>query len=194
MKKVTLILILVSSLSLSCSSSKSSVKSNEKVKPEIRIKVLNKKGITPIREDYKRRYPIRLPYLVFDENKSFNGIRGDFYNMKHYKLSDVNIISGYSKKYEDYKNVLIVLIAMSNTTTSSLNNLQVTVESSNFGVFMKGELPKTELNKRQQRVVFVNKIVLQNDSDIIEKVVDDIITVNIGGQLYKFLNPEIEIN
>jgi hypothetical protein len=192
MKKVTLILIFISSLS--CSSSKSFINSKEKVKPEIRIKVLNKNGMTPIREDYKNRYPIRLPYLVFDENKSFNGIRGDFYNMKHYKLTDVNIIAGYWKKSGDYKNVLVVLIAMSNASTSSLNELQVIVESSNFGVFMKGELPNTELNKRQQRMVFLNKIELQNDSEIIEKVVDDIITVNIGGQLFKFVNPEIEVN
>ncbi|MCK8482316.1 hypothetical protein [Psychroserpens algicola] len=155
---------------------------------------MNKKGITPIREDYKRNYPLGLPYLVFDENKSFNGIRGDFYNMKHYKLSDINIMPGYWKNSGDIENVLVVLIAMSNTTTSSLNKLKVTVESSNFGTFFKGELPMTELNKRQQRIKFLNKIELQKDSDIIKKVVGDTITVNIGGQLYKFLNPEIEVS
>lgn len=178
---------------LSCSSSSKLAKF--KIKPEIPIAKLNEKGIAVINPNYKRNYYRILPYLFYNSNEVFNEVKGDFYNVKYNLSSNLNIMSGFWSEYGEYKNSLIVLIGMSNSSTIPLKGIPITVKSSKHGVFEK----KTKLwgnnitNQIQQRVLFVKKLELNKKYDVINKVFDDVITVKIGEQIYEFLNPEMEL-
>lgn len=136
-----------------------------------------------------------MPYLFYNENGTFNGIHGDFYNVKFGTSSDLNIKPGFWNKYGKYRNTLLVLIARSDTSALPLENLPITVHSSKHGKFEKGILMGNKaINASQQRVLFIKELELENRYDVLNKIEDDVITVNIEGQLYKFLNPEITLD
>lgn len=175
-----------------CSSSSKIIK--PEFKPEFSIDILSKKGIAAIYPDYKKNYFKVFPYLFYNEQNTFNEIQGDFYNVT-YKINDnLNILTGYQRRYRKYKNVLIVLIALSDSSKLPLNKLPISVESSKHGSFTKSKLGYSAYNQKQQRVLFIKKLALKNKYDILNKIYDDVITVTIGGQVYTFLNPELELN
>lgn len=94
----------------------------------------------------------------------------------------------------NYQNSLIVLIALSGTSTLPINDIPISVESSKHGIFERGEFMEyNAIDKSQQRTLFVKKLELDNRFDILKKINDDVITVKVGGQIYEFLNPEIEL-
>ena len=165
------------------------------IQPEILSSKLNANGITAINPNYKQSYFRLLPYLFFNENETFNEIQGDFYNVKFNVYSNLNIMAGFWRDYGTYQNSLIVLIAMSGTSTLPIKDIPISIESSKHGVFEQGKLiGNNQINKSQQRVLFVKKLELENRFDVLNKINDDIITVKIGGQVYKFLNPEIKLD
>ena len=102
-------------------------------KPEIAIDTLYKKGIVPMNKNYKKDYPKLLSYLFLNENDTFNGIKGDFFNVDFKDKSNLNIMVAYFEAYGKYKNALIVLISLSSTSTNSINNLSTSVKSSKHG-------------------------------------------------------------
>ena len=191
MKKIPY-LILILTLVISCSST--SKLTRPEIQPEISTSKLNSKGIAAINPKYKQSYYRCLPYLFFNKSGTFNGIQGDFYNVKFNINSDINIMPGFWSDYGSYQNSLIVLIAMSGTSKLPIKNIPISVESSKHGAFEKGELIGNEqINTSQQRVLFVKKLELENRFDVLNKINDDVITINIGGQIYKFLNPEMNL-
>ncbi len=166
---------------------------NKNIKPEIPIEILNKKGIVTHSRNYKSQYPRLLPYLLYNENNVFNNFAGDFVNVKNDELSNLNLMVEYDREFGNYKNSLIVLIAKSDNSIGSLQKIPISVKSSKYGNFSKAYLKDDKINKSQQRILFVRKIKINNDFDILDKVYDDVITVTIGEQNYNFLNPEFEI-
>ncbi|MFH6602037.1 hypothetical protein ACEZ3G_01000 [Maribacter algicola] len=187
------LLYLILPLLVSCSSS------SQLLRPEIHSEILssklNAKGIAAINPNYKKSYFRILPYLFFNKSGTFNEIQGDFYNVKFNVNSNLNIMSGFWSDYGNYQNSLIVLIAMSETSTLPIKDIPISVESSKHGVFEKKKLiGNSQINKSQQRVLFVKKLELENRFDVLNKINDDVITVKIGGQVYTFLNPEIELD
>ncbi|SDB23429.1 hypothetical protein SAMN03097699_0223 [Flavobacteriaceae bacterium MAR_2010_188] len=163
-------------------------------KKEIPINVLGERGIIPINSHYKGMYPYLLSYVFYNDNNSFNKIQGDFYNLKHSKSGQVNIMPGYWKEYGDIKKSFIVVIAMTDSSTASLKNLPTSVKSSKYGFLVQREFNKpNEFDIRQQRQLFIKNLDVENDWDILEKVEDDVITVTIGEQSYTFINPEFAI-
>jgi len=174
---------------LSCSSSSKLPK--PEIKLEIPITKLNEKGIVAINPNYKRNYYRILPYLFFNSSEAFNEIKGDFYNVKYKLSSNLNIMPGFFSQYGEYKNSLIVLIGMSNSSTIPLKGIPITVKSSKYGVFeKKAKLwGNNETNQIQQRVLFVKKLELNKKYDVINKVFGDVITVKIGEQIYVIFKP-----
>lgn len=194
MKRIIYLSILLTLFSNCSGSSKISMSKNKvKVKPEISIKILNKNGIVAYNPNYKKNYPIILPYFLYNENNVFNDIRGDFINVKNNQIANLNLMVGYWKNYGYYKNTFIVLAAMSENSKGSLNEIPISVKSSKFGVFLKGKPKNNPFSKIQQRILFTKEIEINNDFEIIDKIYDDVITVTIGDQNYKFLNPELEL-
>ena len=57
----------------------------------------------------------------------------------------------------------------------------------------KSKPKNNPFSKIQQRILFTKEIEINNDFEIIDKIYDDVITVTIGDQNYKFLNPELEL-
>ncbi len=168
-------------------------------RPEIQSAILssnlNTNGIIAINPKYKQSYYRLLPYLFFNENGTFNEIQGDFYNVKFNINSNLNIMPGFWSDYGTYQNSLIVLIAMSGTSTVPIKAIPISVESSKHGVFEQGNLiGNNPFNQSQQRVLFVKKLELENRFEVLNKINDDVIIVKIGAQIYKFLNPEIELD
>jgi hypothetical protein len=157
------------------------------IKPEIDIKILHEKGIVVKSPNYKRSYFKRLPYLLYNENNNFNEFIGDYINVKNEKVSNFNITAGYSNEYGKHNNSLIVLIAMNSTSKPELKNTPISVSSHKHGAFSK------EIDQ-YQRILFYKKLKLENEYDIINKVLDDFITVNVGGQIYRFVNPEFQLD
>lgn len=191
--ELRLYLILPLLVVLSCSTTSKLPK--PEIQPEIPLSELNSKGIAAINPKYKQSYYKLLPYLFLDENGGFNEIKGDFYNVKFNMSSNINIMPGFWSDYGTYENSLIVLIALSETSTLPIKDIPISVESSKHGVFDSGKLiGDNQINKSQQRILFVKKLELENRFDILNKINDDVITVKVGGQIYKFLNPEIELD
>ncbi|MDC6350096.1 hypothetical protein PP178_00910 [Zeaxanthinibacter sp. PT1] len=184
--------MLISLIGLVSCSSKSNVIRPAHL-PEIPTAQLNQRGIAAINPEYKRNYFTLLPYLFYNRDGSFNELQGDFYNLKYGASSNVNIMPGYWKDYGSYKNVLVVLIALSNSSTQPINNVPIKVVSSKNGAFKKGKLGYSAHNKSQQRILFIRELNLMNQYDILEKVNDDVITVSIGEVDYEFLNPELQL-
>ena len=114
-------------------------------------------------------------------------------NVKNNQIANLNLMVGYWKNYGYYKNTFIVLAAMSENSKGSLNEIPISVKSSKFGVFLKGKPKNNPFSKIQQRILFTKEIEINNDFEIIDKIYDDVITVTIGDQNYKFLNPELEL-
>lgn len=175
-----------------CSSSSRLIK--PQFKPEFSIELLNQKRIAAINPNYKKNYFRLMPYLFYNRNNTFNEIQGDFYNVDYRMVSNINIMTGYWSEYGKYKNALIVLIAMSGSSKLPLKGVPISVESSKHGIFQKGKLNDNEFNRVQERVLFVKELELENKYDVLNKVYDDVITVQIGGQIYEFLNPELELD
>lgn len=190
MKRLLYIILLIV---ISCSSTSQLPK--PKIQSEIPASKLNSNGIAAINSTYKKSYFRLLPYLFFNESGTFNEIQGDFYNVKFNTNSNLNIMPGFWSDYGKYQNSLIVLIAMSGSSTLPIKDIPISVESSKHGVFEKKKLiGNSHINKSQQRVLFVKKLELENRFDVLNKINDDVITVNIGGQIYTFLNPEITLD
>jgi len=184
--------ILILLVSNGCSSGSKAVV--PEVSPEVPISVLNKNGIATINENYKRNYFRILPYLFYNKADAFNEIQGDFYNVKYYKVSNINIMVGFWSEYEKYKNSLVVLITLTNTSSLPIKDVSISVSSSKNGYFKKGSLDgKTKIERIQQRVLFVNELELENKLSVLDKIDDDVITVTINGQDYVFLNPEMKL-
>jgi hypothetical protein len=179
-----------------CSSSSKLIEPESKpeFKPEIPVEILNQRGIAYINSKYKRDYFEIMPYLFYNENNTFNGTQGDFYNVTYKNSSNLNIMVGYWEKYGDHKNVLVVFIALTDSSTLPLKGMPITVESSKHGKFINEKLRNTKLYRVQQRVLFVKELQLENRYDILDKMIDDVITVTIDGEIYHFLNPELELN
>ena len=173
---------------------KSSPSKSRKFAREIPRRKLNQRGIAVINKNYKSNYPSILPYLLYNEDGIFNRIQGDFYNVKNNQTSNLNIMVGYFKKYTDYKNSLIVLIAKSSSSEGSLQPVSIVVKSTRYGIMKLGELRKSKINLEQERRVYFKEINLENDFDILDKIKDDVITLTIGNQTYTFLNPEITLD
>ncbi|WP_145758334.1 hypothetical protein [Sediminicola sp. YIK13] len=187
------LLYLILLLVVSCSSI--SQLPRPEIQSEILSSKLNSNGIAAINPNYKKSYFRLLPYLFFNESGTFNEIQGDFYNVKFNVNSNLNIMPGFWSDYGNYQNSLIVLIAMSGSSTLPIKDTPISVESSKHGVFEKKKLiGNSQINKSQQRVLFVKKLELENPFDILNKINDDVITVKIGGQVYTFLNPEIKLD
>ena len=191
----TLATFLILVLYLSCSSSSklniSAVR--PEISPEIPITKLSEKGIAVIHPNYKNNYYSLMPYLFWNGDGNFNTIQGDFYNVKYGNNSDINIMTGFWGDYGVYKNALVILIALSNSSSEPINNISIAVQSSKNGEFNKRKPRYNDYNKLQQRVLFINELELANEYSILEKLEDDIITVKIGEQIYEFINPELEL-
>ena len=165
------------------------------IKPEILSSKLSANGIVAINPKYKQSYYRLLPYLFLNENGIFNEIQGDSYNVKFNIDSDLNIMPGFWNDYGTYQNSLIVLIANSGTSTLPVMNIPISVESSKHGIFARGKIIGNDQEiKSQQQVLFVKKLELENRFDVLNKINDDVITVKIGGQIYRFLNPELKLD
>lgn len=192
MKRI-LYLIFILLVLVSCSST--SKLPRPEIQPEILSSKLNSNGIAAINPNYKKSYFRLLPYLFSNKSGTFNEIQGDFYNVKFNVNSNLNIMPGFWSEYGSFQNSLIVLVAMSGSSTLSIKDIPISVESSKHGVFEQGKLiGNNQINKSQQRVLFVKKLELENRFDVLNKINDDEITVNIGGQVYTFLNPEIKLD
>jgi hypothetical protein len=163
------------------------------VEPEISEDILKRNNLVTYQPAYKRHYFKILPYLYKNSNKTFNEIQGDFYNIDYQIVSNLNISPGYFRESGELKNILSVMIALSNTSTLPLNGVPISVESSKHGIFRKKELEDGEFNRKQQRVLFVKELELTHRYDVLNKVKGDTITVTIGGQIFEFLSPEIEL-
>lgn len=161
---------------------------------EIPIETLHKKGIVPIITNYKVSYFKVMPYLFYNEQDTFNELQGDFYNVDHSAMKDINIMVGYWKKYGDEQHSLIVLLSLSKSSVPALKDTPIKVESSKHGIFENRLLEQSGFNKSQQRQLFVKKLNLENDQDAINKVFDDVSTITVGNQKYTFLNPELKLN
>jgi hypothetical protein len=191
--KITIYSLLLLILFSSCSSNYKTFKPKREIKPEIPIKILNKKGIVAHSKKYKSQYPRLLPYLLYNENNVFNNFKGDFMNVKNNEVSNINLMVEYVREYFNYKNSLIVLIAKSDNSIGSLKRIPISVKSSKYGDFSKTYLRDDEIDRSQQRILFTRQIHINNDFDILDKIYGDVITVTIGEQKYNFLNPEFEI-
>ncbi|MDO1512395.1 hypothetical protein Q2T41_06990 [Maribacter confluentis] len=190
MKRLLFLIVL---FVVSCSST--SQLPRPEIQSEILASKLNSHGIAAINPTYKKSYYRILPYLLFNESGTFNEIQGDFYNVKFNVNSNLNIMPGFWRDYGKYKNSLIVLIAMSRSSTLPIKGIPISVESSKHGVFEKKKLiGNSQVNKSQQRVLFVKMLELENRYDVLNKINDDVITVKIGEQVYTFLNPEIKLD
>lgn len=163
-----------------------------KVTPELDASILSQKSLIPLNPKYKRTYFRILPYLFVDKSGLFNSIQGDFYNLKFNLNSNLNFMVGYWQNYGKYRNVLIVLIGMSSTSTLPLKDIPIVVESSKHGLFKQGELSGNyQINKAQQRVLFVLSLESGSNRELLQTIQQDTIRVTVGGQVYKFVNPEI---
>lgn len=164
------------------------------VRPEIPLEILNENGLVVFQKDYKSRYPKFLPYFFLNQNNVFNGVRGDFVNVSHPTLKNINITVNYYESYGKYKNALTLLIALSETSKKHLSKTPILVKSENSGLFRKVNLKHDRINRVQQRTLFVLELSLNNPLEIIEKVKDDFVTLTVGSEKYIFLNPEITID
>ena len=182
MKRLLYLILLIV---ISCSST--SQLPRPEIQSEIPVSKLNSNRIAAINPNYKNSYFRLLPYLFFNESSTFNEIQGDFYNVKFNANSNLNIMPGFWSEYGNYKNSLIVLIAMSETSTLPIKDIPISVEQEKL-------IGNNQINKSQQRVLFVKKLELENQFDVLDKINDDVITVKIGEQIYTFLNPEIKLD
>jgi hypothetical protein len=167
------------------------------ISPEISQTKLNQHKIVSFNPNYKGSYFRLLPYLYNNSNNTFNQIQGDYYNIDLHIHSSVNIMPGYFReygKYRELKNVLVVQIMMGYPSKFSLNSLPISVSSSKHGYFKRNELYDLQINHIQQEALYVKKLEIANEYDVLEKVRNDTITVTIGGQVFEFLNPEIELD
>lgn len=163
-----------------------------KVTPELNATDLSQKSLIPLNPKYKRTYFRILPYLFVDKSELFNSIQGDFYNLKFNLNSDLNFMVGYWQNYGRYQSVLLVLLGMSGTSTLPLKDIPIVVESSKHGLFKQGKLSGNyQINKAQQRVLFVLPLEIGSNQELLQSIKHDTIMVSVGGQVYKFINPEI---
>lgn len=163
--------------------------------PEIPTPILKDNGIVTIIPNYKSRYFRSMPYLLKNKHGIYNQIQGDFYNVKFNTNSNLNISAGYWNRYGPHKNSLTVLIAMTGTSTIPIKNIPIVVKSKKHGIFEKTTtITNSDIDRIQQRVLFVKPLELENPYDILNKIHDDVITVTVGGQVYEFINPELELH
>lgn len=163
-----------------------------KVTSELNASILSQKSLIPLNPKYKRTYFRILPYLFVDKSGLFNSIQGDFFNLKFNLNSDLNFMVGYWQNYGRYHNALIALIGESNTSTLPLKGVPVRVTSSKHGMFQQGELSGNhQINKAQQRVLFVLPLENGNNRELLQTIQNDTIRITVGGQGYKFISPEI---
>jgi hypothetical protein len=166
------------------------------ISPEISQTKLNQHKIVSYGQ-YKGNYFKVLPYLYNNSNNTFNEIQGDYYNIDLHIHSSVLIMPGYFREYgksKELKNVLVVQIMMGYPSKFSLNSLPISVSSSKHGYFKRNELYDLKINHIQQQALYVKELEIANEYDVLEKVRNDTITVTIGGQVFEFLNPEIELD
>ncbi|MFD2585340.1 hypothetical protein ACFSQJ_00250 [Croceitalea marina] len=198
LENLTRILLSTSALLLFISCQSSSKLPRPIIKPEIPISRLNENAIATISPNYKDSYFRLLPYLFFNANGTFNEIQGDFYNVKFNTSSNINIMPGFWRDYGDYKNSIIVLIALSETSSIPIKDIYISVESSKNGVFIREKINEGHkldyISRSQQRVLFFKELSLENQYDVLNKINDDVLTVKVGEQVYKFLTPELELN
>lgn len=160
--------------------------------PELDASILSQISLIPLNPKYKRTYFRILPYLFVDKSGLFNSIQGDFFNLKFNLNSDLNFMVGYWQNYGRYHNALIALIGKSNTSTLPLKGVPIRVASSKHGMFQQGELfGNYQINRAQQRVLFVLPLENGNNRELLETIQHDTIRIDVGGQIYRFINPEI---
>ena len=189
MIRFTQILVIITLL-ISCSSTKN-VKPT--ITPEIDYKTLTERGIAPMHPKYKNSYFRILGYLFYNENDTFNTIQGDFFNVKHKNLGNLNLMVGFWKKYGKDKNLLDVSLAQSETSKPLLQKLEVKVSSSKHGDFKIGAAGDDEISIKQQRRLYLNNLNIKDNQDLLNQIFDDVITVTIRNETYTFLNPQLQL-
>lgn len=192
--KINKISVIIFSLVLFFACSSSSKIKRPKIKREIPIEVLHERGIAPMHEKYKSNYFEVFSYFLYNKNDVFNEIQGDFFNVKYKEISNLNIMVAYFRKFGEKKQVLEVLLALTETSKLPLKDVPISVESSKHGSFISDEVSDDEINRTQQRRSFIKELNLENKYDVVNKIKDDVITVTVDGQIYLFLNPELELD
>lgn len=170
----------------------------KKIMKAIPIAQLQEKGIVPMRPNYKRGYFHTMGYLLFNGDNVFNEVQGDFFNVKYndYGIeSNLNVMPAFFRSYGAHSNSLIVLIAMSSSSVLPLKSAEISVESSKHGAFEPAEIRgDTEINIKQQRILFKKPLKLKRNRDILYLLEDDVITVRINESVYHFLTPELTLD
>lgn len=187
------LLILVFVALISCGSKRNT--NIPKHSPEIPTEALRKKGIVPINDHYKSNYYRLLPYLYYNGRSDFKRIKGDYYSMLHPIHKEVNITAGFWQEYGKLSNVLITSVWVEGYSQEALDSLQIQVYSSKHG-FLKLSPMKRNPNRHTlfEELFFTKNIELDERSDILDKIHDDVITVSVSGYKYELLNPELELD
>lgn len=115
--------------------------------------------------------------------------------MLHPIHKEVNITAGFWQEYGKLSNVLITSVWVEGYSQEALDSLQIQVYSSKHG-FLKLSPMKRNPNRHTlfEELFFTKNIELDERSDILDKIHDDVITVSVSGYKYELLNPELELD
>ncbi len=163
--------------------------------PEIPLEELHNRGIVPGRSTYKSSYYRIMPYLYYNSGDNFIEVKGDLISLKHPVYDEVNLMVGFFSRYGKYKNMLLALIWVKSSDKELLKNIDIYVHSSKHGQLLLS--PKKQNFHRprfSKDFLYTRNIELDEPSDILEKIKDDVITIMVDGQKYELLNPEIQLN
>lgn len=183
-------LVMLMLFTFSCSSSKPIVEKN--YSPPIPIEKLLNRGIVPYNKDYKSQYFDLFPYLYFNRGNQFINIKGDYFSLKHPTLKEVNVSVGLWTKYGKKRNILRAQVWVEGYTKATLDTCSIMATSSKHGYLTGQGFTKNPYRKGYHKeVVFEKQFELENSSELLKLIDDDVITITVNGQEYQFLNPEL---
>lgn len=162
--------------------------------PQIKTSELLQRNIIPINDFYKDRYYSMLPYLCDNSSGDFVKVLGDYFSLKHPKYDQVNIMVGYFEKLGKYKNTLLTSVWIKAKNKKDFDSLDIKVRSN-----LHGEMPgkyifrKRDMNFNQE-FHFTVQIPLESKKQIVEKLLNDYITIIVNAHEYRMFSPEIKFN
>lgn len=192
MRKILLLHLFLCALLLSCNNSKPAAYTVSEVVP---YEKLLSKGIIPNNPNYKSTYPDILPYLYYNQDGLYKEIKGDFFSLGHTGFKEVNLMVGYWRKYNKYTNILLARVWIHNPDGRVVGPTDMHISSSEFGSFKEVKTARNPYRKGKEHLeqLFILPLPEGADKRILQVLADDVIRINVNGQDYIFLTPELTL-
>jgi len=130
-----------------------------------------------------------IDYSYNNLRDDFNGIGGDYINVKYQYISNLSIACTFYSKYDELKNIIAIDVRASPSSKWKTDNYKIKAVSSKFGEFSKVENFQFENRKYPYPHFYIKELQLDKKLDVLKLIKNDTVTLYVENQKYEFISP-----